>query len=419
MDNYKGLYYKESKEQRFYEGGAHFSFEELYKVLLYLKEEQDKSKEANQQQKENLKNQNSNKISILSGINSNICKSDLLKTNNNNFINNINKGQHKTRNAINNCFNNNPNTKIKKNSNKNGNRHLSIGISYNYNKNSLNSRNNNNKDFNLYYNRTSNQINNDMNYFQDSNLSWIKNKSSNIIQKRILGKNNSTNQIKNKKLIENIYLYNNLNNELKLNYLKGKNKKNDSFILNGSKKINIIKTDNIEIDKNIINIKNNNKVRKINSTSNKYGDINKYINNGLNNKKYRNNSGINKQIPHNINNYINVNINSNNNINVNINNLNYKNSNNRQINLNQILMSLIKSTDQKYQNQKERIRKNEKNNSDSLFNHIKISKSRNIYQKSGLCHVKSMDYNNKPLNTDLLGISKILFMIKLLVIIIN
>ena len=47
--------------------------------------------------------------------------------------------------------------------------------------------------------------------------------------------------------------------------------------------------------------------------------------------------------------------------------------------------------------------KNEKKNSDSLLNHVKNSKSRNIHQKSGLCHVKSMDYNNKLLNTDLLG----------------
>ena len=43
MDNYKGLYYKESKEQKFYEGGAHFSYEKLYEVLYYLKEEDDQN----------------------------------------------------------------------------------------------------------------------------------------------------------------------------------------------------------------------------------------------------------------------------------------------------------------------------------------------------------------------------------------
>ena len=78
MDNYKGLYYKESKEQRFYEGGAHFSYEELYEVLLYLKDEQDKNQEIKQQPKENIKIQ-TNKNSILSGIISNILKSDLFQ----------------------------------------------------------------------------------------------------------------------------------------------------------------------------------------------------------------------------------------------------------------------------------------------------------------------------------------------------
>ena len=123
------------------------------------------------------------------------------------------------------------------------------------------------------------------------------------------------------------------------------------------------------------------------------------------NKKHRNNSGKNEQMTQNINNYINVNINNNNNINLNINNINYKNNNynNKQISLNQILMSLIKSNDKKYQNQKVSKGKNEKKNSDSILNNIKNNKSRNVHQKSGLCHVKSMDYNNKLLNVDLLG----------------
>lgn len=36
MDNYKGIYYNDSKEQRFYEGGAHFRYKDLYKILLTL-----------------------------------------------------------------------------------------------------------------------------------------------------------------------------------------------------------------------------------------------------------------------------------------------------------------------------------------------------------------------------------------------
>ena len=107
---------------------------------------------------------------------------------------------------------------------------------------------------------------------------------------------------------------------------------------------------------------------------------------------------------HSINNYINVNINNNNNINVNINNVNCQNNGfkNKQISLNQVLMSLIKSNNKKYQNSKDKVR-NENKNTDSFFDNLKNAKSRNINQKTGLCHVKSMDYNNKPLNTDLMG----------------
>ena len=36
MDNYKGIYYHDSKEQRFYEGGAHFKYDALFKVLLAI-----------------------------------------------------------------------------------------------------------------------------------------------------------------------------------------------------------------------------------------------------------------------------------------------------------------------------------------------------------------------------------------------
>ena len=36
MENYKGIYYKEEKEQKLYEGGAHFKYNKLYKILLSL-----------------------------------------------------------------------------------------------------------------------------------------------------------------------------------------------------------------------------------------------------------------------------------------------------------------------------------------------------------------------------------------------
>jgi hypothetical protein len=33
MEEYKGIYYKDDTEQKFYEGGAHFKYIELYKML--------------------------------------------------------------------------------------------------------------------------------------------------------------------------------------------------------------------------------------------------------------------------------------------------------------------------------------------------------------------------------------------------
>ena len=36
ITNFKGIYYKEKETQRFFEGKAHFSYKELYKVLELL-----------------------------------------------------------------------------------------------------------------------------------------------------------------------------------------------------------------------------------------------------------------------------------------------------------------------------------------------------------------------------------------------
>ncbi len=33
MEEYKGLYYNDNSEQKFYENGAHFKYIELYKIL--------------------------------------------------------------------------------------------------------------------------------------------------------------------------------------------------------------------------------------------------------------------------------------------------------------------------------------------------------------------------------------------------
>ena len=34
MRDYKGLYYNESKERKFFEGGAHFRYKDLFKMVL-------------------------------------------------------------------------------------------------------------------------------------------------------------------------------------------------------------------------------------------------------------------------------------------------------------------------------------------------------------------------------------------------
>ena len=36
MEEYKGIYYNDDKEQKYYEGGAHFKYKELYKILEEL-----------------------------------------------------------------------------------------------------------------------------------------------------------------------------------------------------------------------------------------------------------------------------------------------------------------------------------------------------------------------------------------------
>ena len=36
MENYKGIYYNDEKEPKLYEGGAHFKYNKLYKILLSL-----------------------------------------------------------------------------------------------------------------------------------------------------------------------------------------------------------------------------------------------------------------------------------------------------------------------------------------------------------------------------------------------
>ena len=68
-------------------------------------------------------------------------------------------------------------------------------------------------------------------------------------------------------------------------------------------------------------------------------------------------------------------------------------------------MTLNKSNNRNYSNNNVKEKENNDKKSDEfIFDYMKINKSRNVNKKSGLGHVKSMDYNNKPFTIELLGI---------------
>ena len=64
MQNYKGLFYNDQKEKHYYEGGAHFKYKHLVKILEDLKEKQDQKENERQIKNKNNSlehNQNQNK----------------------------------------------------------------------------------------------------------------------------------------------------------------------------------------------------------------------------------------------------------------------------------------------------------------------------------------------------------------------
>jgi len=64
MINYKGIFYKEQKEKKYYEGGAHFKYIDLVNILIDLIKENNKKKEIENigDSKDNLNSQNNNNI---------------------------------------------------------------------------------------------------------------------------------------------------------------------------------------------------------------------------------------------------------------------------------------------------------------------------------------------------------------------
>ena len=240
MENYKGIYYKETKEQKYYEGGAHFPYKVLFNILLDMG--------GIVLQDEYNDNYNINSQNIL-----------LLKE-----IGEKNKIKYKTRNLERHdkIYKNNPNTLIKYSSQN------IINNKENDKKNYL-SRNVNNS---LYNN---NVYLNKKNYGTLINIHQSKKNNDNLLYKKSKEKqneekNNDGSSNDNRYSIINFYknihfrnrsqLSNNIDNS-KITRIN----KNDKLVENSKndfrdyirKKINIIKT--FKTDKRSFEINGNNK----------------------------------------------------------------------------------------------------------------------------------------------------------------
>ena len=302
MENYKGVYYNEKKEQKFYEGGAHFKFKDLFnmlKVLGGVLPEEDHIKPSNSFIK-NVSNDRENNLDI--NINSifNEEQEEKLK--------------QKSRNI--NQFNyiNNPNTQITFNkNNRSKNNNLSIKKSFmapsrnvdrnslffdeiNKNYNNINSstfnysikndlKNNLTQTFlhkrrnNLNSEEKINNINNNSNYIYLNNLKYIHNRNRSDAYIKSINHN-----------LEDIKKYHIMNKNLKAPSKKVFIPKY-KYNFNYSNNINDIKLSQLNNNKNKANSKLN--IRK-NNYSIAYGkDTNNYLkdkfdNNLLNNYNFLN-----------------------------------------------------------------------------------------------------------------------------------
>ena len=247
MENYKGIYYNESKEQKYFEGGAHFKYKDLFMILKALGGIMPEDKY------------------FYSNIHKNI---DINKNKNSNIYSfpikeKDKKLKPKTRNILSNNYANNPNTKKTVNSNKVQRKaHLSIN-----NFNRIKSKNivineyelmeEKNKN-NNYNNGESTLVHpNTQRYHTNNNfIKTFLNKKNNTInnKKNIVQKINSKNDINTRKDYVNI-----------LNYLKFIHHKNksDAFVNNYNNNQN-----------NNIQLLNNMVIRKKNTTFSEKNNIN-------------------------------------------------------------------------------------------------------------------------------------------------
>ena len=275
MDNYKGIYYNDSKEQKFFEGGAHFKYESLFKVLLSLG---GKLQEENYSNSPGyIHNYREDQIQIDKDINYLLKKVEGKKS------------KFKTRNLAQFSYVNNPNTKVKFNTRNLGKKdHLSIKNenhfhSRNVNTNQFFERNNdsyiNKTTTSVFNNSIKNNINNNLiNYLLYKKEMAMKNEEKN---NDIIINNNNNDNNNNKHSITHCYKYihNRNRSDAFINF-------NNNILSNSN---NINSTKDIGSEKKS-NIKNYHKKIMINK-SNKLNNIiknNNYINNNYYNKINKN-----------------------------------------------------------------------------------------------------------------------------------
>ena len=261
MDNYKGIFYNDSKEQHYYEGGAHFRYKDLYDMLTILG-------------------------GILPEKDYDIDSVLIIHNNNTNLDNYLNKKKTKNRTRNFNQINyvNNTNTQLT------------------FNKQNLlkNNLNNTSKDLNKIKSR------NDKNYFGETNNNYNRTNTSiykynqntirNNLMQTFLNKKERSNLNKEKKNNDKFNNYKDYINfeNFKYIYANNKNLLNNKYF-NRKKSLNKLNSKNIPND----NMKSNYIINSYNNNSNKLINIKKdknelnYLNNKFNIFFPKNNNKIN------------------------------------------------------------------------------------------------------------------------------
>ena len=284
MEEYKGIYYGDETEQKFYEGGAHFKYSRLYRILEKIAKERN----AKEKKQELLYVHKSNNLNKSNNNNKNIYK----KTRN--IIDNldINKLQYNTinnnYNNINYNFQNNYNIflSINKDSNNNNKNKIGNNLSMSNHK-EIDSRNK--ESFKAFKGRPNTIL-------KESLQKSFYTKKNKIISSSMEQKSN--NKIKGPVNLKQSLPEFNPNNAQKINNnSSGKTYKlNCDVNLNDNSNNNIYSFNKINVNKNseiknlIINSNNNNNNNKCNNINNvgSFGNINNYKNNTHHNISYSN-----------------------------------------------------------------------------------------------------------------------------------